>query len=58
MYEALKIIECMIRLGFYTTEKELIEVTDPLIQLLDGSLDFYSEAEEEAWNENLRQAEL
>lgn len=37
----------MIGLGFYNNEDELIRITDPLIALLDGSLDFYS-AEEEA----------
>jgi len=46
MFEALNIIETMIELGFYKNETELIEVTDPLITLLDGSLDFYSVEEE------------
>jgi hypothetical protein len=32
----------MIKLGFYRKESELISILDPLINLLDGSLDFYS----------------
>jgi hypothetical protein len=46
MIEALKVIETMISLGFYSNEKELIQIMDPLITLLDGSLDFYDEDEE------------
>ena len=46
MLEALQIIETMIGLGFYTNEDELIKITDPLIDLLDGSLDFYDQEEE------------
>lgn len=33
------IVEAMTRLGFYTDEDDLILVVDPLISLLDGSLD-------------------
>lgn len=29
----------MIKLGFYENENELIQLVDPLITLLDGSLD-------------------
>ena len=29
----------MVRLGFYNHEDDLIQVVDPLISLLDGSLD-------------------
>ena len=29
----------MVRLGFYNTEDDIIQVVDPLISLLDGSLD-------------------
>lgn len=46
MIEALKVIETMITLGFYSNEKELINIMDPLITLLDGSLDFYDDDEE------------
>jgi len=46
MIEVLKVIETMITLGFYTNEKELINIMDPLITLLDGSLDFFDEDEE------------
>lgn len=35
----------MIGLGFYESERELIEVTKPLIQILNGCFDFYSEEE-------------
>jgi hypothetical protein len=47
MLEALKIIETMIGLGFYWSEDELISIVNPLITLLDGSLDFYDPMEEE-----------
>lgn len=36
----------MIALGFYATETELIQIVQPLITLLDGSLDFYEKDEE------------
>jgi len=47
MIEVLKVIETMITLGFYTDEKEIISIMDPLITLLDGSLDFFDEDEEQ-----------
>jgi hypothetical protein len=37
----------MIKLGFYKTEDELFEILDPLIKILDGSLDFYTKDEAE-----------
>jgi hypothetical protein len=35
----LGVVEAMIRLGFYIDEDDLILIVDPLISLLDGSLD-------------------
>ncbi len=46
MLEALKIIETMIRLGFYESEQEIISICQPLIQLLDGSIDYTTTFEE------------
>lgn len=46
MLEALRVLETMIELGFYTSEKELIEVTSPLILILNGISDYYSKEEE------------
>ena len=40
----------MLQLGFYTNEKELLLVVEPMISLLDGSNDFHSREEEEAFN--------
>ena len=40
----------MIQLGFYTSEAEMIKVINPVINLLDGSCDFTSKDEEEAYN--------
>jgi inositol 1,4,5-triphosphate receptor type 1 len=37
--ELLSLVDTMVRLGFYTDEDDLIRVVDPLISLLDGSLD-------------------
>ncbi len=37
--EMLGVVEAMIRLGFYIDEDDLILIVDPLISLLDGSLD-------------------
>jgi len=37
--QLLGIVEAMVRLGFYLDEDDLITVIDPLISLLDGSLD-------------------
>lgn len=44
--QILNIIDAMVRLGFYESEKELKSMADPLITLLDGSLDFFSKEEE------------
>ena len=46
MLEALRVLETMIGLGFFETEQELIEVTNPLILILNGTTDYYSEDEE------------
>ena len=46
MLEALRILETMIELGFYKDEKELIDVTSPLILILSGVTDYYSFEEE------------
>ena len=45
LLEALRVIETMIELGFYRTEQELIEVTSPLIHILNGTSDYYSPEE-------------
>jgi hypothetical protein len=37
--QLLGVVEAMTRLGFYTDEDDLILIVDPLISLLDGSLD-------------------
>ena len=46
MIEILKLVETMLDLGFYNNQQEIIQIMDPLITLLDGSLDFYEEEEE------------
>ena len=45
MLEMIRVIETMIGLGFYSSNEELIEVTQPLIQILDGSFDLHNEEE-------------
>lgn len=40
--EILDLVEYMLKLGFYNDEDELITMVDPLITLLDGSLDIIS----------------
>lgn len=45
----LLITEKMVLLGFYNNEKELLDVLLPIIDLLDGSNDFSSPEEEEAF---------
>lgn len=40
----------MIQLGFYETDTELIQILNPVISLLDGSNDFVTKDEEEAYN--------
>jgi len=44
-FQYLRVLESMIKLGFYKLESELIYILEPLINLLDGSLDFYSPEE-------------
>lgn len=46
LLEALKIIETMISLGFYSSEEEISTIVQSLLTLLDGSLDFYNKYEE------------
>ena len=48
--QVLIIVEKMIILGFYTNEQELIKIINPIISLLDGSNDFTSQEEEDAYN--------
>jgi len=43
-------LEKMIKLGFYTNETEMISIINPVINLLDGSNDFTSRDEEDAYN--------
>lgn len=54
MLEALKIIETMIRLGFYESEEEIISICQPLIQLLDGSIDYTTNFEESAHKDQIK----
>jgi len=51
----LVILESMIKLGFYKTENELFEILDPLIKILDGSLDFYTKDEAEHYHKQLEE---
>ena len=37
--ELLGLVEAIVNLGFYEDEDDLIKIVDPLISLLDGSLD-------------------
>jgi len=39
----------MVILGFYKEESEILKIAEPMISLLDGSNDFYSEAEEKQY---------
>lgn len=41
MLQALRILETMIGLGFYKSEEELIDVTNPIILILNGCTDYY-----------------
>jgi len=43
-------LERMIKLGFYNNEVELLKIINPIIDLLDGSNDFTTADEEEAYN--------
>ena len=54
MLEALRILETMIELGFYTSEKELIDVTSPLVGILSGVTDYYSVQEEEEHEQQIK----
>lgn len=45
--EVLKILDNMIMLGFYESEQAIVDILNPVISLLDGSMDFTSEQEEE-----------
>jgi len=47
--QVLNILEKMILLGFYTSESEMLLIINPIISLLDGSNDFTSREEEEAF---------
>jgi hypothetical protein len=48
--EILRIVEKMVELGFYKDENEILLIAEPMIALLDGSNDFYSEVEEMEYN--------
>ena len=48
--EVLTIFENMVILGFYKTEDELLEILNPVIDLLDGSNDYSSPQEEDEFN--------
>jgi len=39
----------MIKLGFYQKEDEIVKIVNPIINLLDGSNDFTSKIEEDAF---------
>jgi hypothetical protein len=41
--EVLKILDNMIMLGFYESEQVIVDILNPVISLLDGSMDFTSE---------------
>jgi hypothetical protein len=41
--EVLKILDNMIMLGFYESEQAIVDILNPVISLLDGSMDFTSE---------------
>ena len=43
MLEVLLVLETMIGLGFYKNVEELMMVTGPLVLLLNGCTDVYSE---------------
>ena len=55
MLEILRVIETMIGLGFYNSNEELIEVTKPLIQLLNGQFDLSDENEEAAFKKQIEE---
>jgi len=37
-------------LGFYSKEEDIIDILNPVISLLDGSMDFVTLDEEEGYN--------
>lgn len=51
--ELLTLVDAMFRLGFYTDEDDLIRVVDPLISLLDGSLDIIDIEQMQQKNDSL-----
>jgi hypothetical protein len=48
--QILIITEKMVNLGFLQNDKEYLNLMQPLISLLDGSNDFNSQSEEQAFN--------
>jgi hypothetical protein len=48
--QVLNIVEKMVMLGFYQNESEVLKILEPIISLLDGSNDFVTKDEEEAFN--------
>ena len=53
--QVLNLVEKMVMLGFYQVESELLRILEPMIALLDGSNDFHSRAEEDAFNQAAQQ---
>ena len=51
--EVLTVFENMLNLGFYQSEDEIIQILNPIIDLLDGSNDYTSPQEEENFNHYL-----
>ena len=49
--QILSILEKMIKLGFYQKEDEIVKIVNTIINLLDGSNDFTSQIEENAFLE-------
>ena len=56
--QVLTIFDLMIQLGFYETDEELIQILNPVISLLDGSNDFVTKEEEEAFNAHIENKKL
>ena len=54
-FQCITIVDKMVQLGFYSNEKELLAILDPMISLLDGSNDFTSKDEEERFNLHKKQ---
>ena len=55
MLKILCVVETMVGLGFYNSNEELIEVTKPLIQILNGQFDLHSEEEMEQYNKQIEE---